>query len=56
MKVCGICGQKGDIVVQLGRDKRRLCKHHYDQHMAKDGSYDVIFQKASDFKRDISGD
>jgi len=54
MKVCGICGQRGDIVVQIGVEKRRLCKKHYKQHMAKDGSYDVIFQKASKYKVDTS--
>lgn len=48
MKRCAICGQKAEIVIRLGRDRRNLCKHHYQQHMAKDGTYDVIFQKASD--------
>nr|UVF62660.1 hypothetical protein [Yangshan Harbor Nitrososphaeria virus] len=48
MKRCAICGQKADILLQLGEERRRLCKHHYQQHMAKDGDYDVIFQKASD--------
>lgn len=56
MKRCAICGSHGDITLVLGKDKRRLCKKHYEQHMAKDGEYDVIFQKASEFKRDITRD
>jgi hypothetical protein len=56
MKRCAICGGTADTTIQLGRDKRRLCQKHYEQHMAKDGDYDVIFQKASQFKRNINRD
>jgi hypothetical protein len=50
MKKCSVCGINSTITIQLGKEKRRLCKKHYTQHMAKDGSYDVIFQKASKYK------
>lgn len=54
MKKCLVCGIPSDITIQIGVEKRRLCKKHYKQHMAKDGSYDVIFQKASKYKVDNS--
>ena len=49
-----VCGIPAETTVQIGVEKRRLCKKHYKQHMAKDGSYDVIFQKASKYKVDTS--
>ena len=44
---CGLCGQPGNEIVRLRKDKRRLCKHHYQQYLAKEGDHKVVFQRAS---------
>jgi hypothetical protein len=46
---CSQCNDKDVITIQLGKDSRKLCKYHYNQHLQREAQHEVTFTKASEY-------
>ena len=45
---CSQCKEKSIITVPLGKDKRHLCKKHYEWYQRYDACYRLKFESAND--------
>lgn len=45
---CGQCQEKAETYIDLGNEKRWLCKYHISRWVERNGIHDVKFERASD--------